>query len=162
MTHRHQTGLHDTWTPMAAEAFPDSASARRSARKVEAARRARIRYHARWIMINLVLIGAGAWLLVNVLIPRFITKELTTQAAALVHADYEGSAPDTRPASLRTPVASMPSSSSVRRASRAPRSAYADAAMLEELGAQCVDKRVFRKTVTKGVTEITEVIGLRC
>lgn len=144
-------------------------AARRRAREAEAARRTRGWYHARWIVINLVLIAASAWLYVHVLIPRFITKELTSQAAVLVHADYEGSAPSARSAahSIQAKVStnhrSAPDHRRTRRESQStPKPDYADSATIKQLGAQCVAGRVFRKTVANGVTEITEVADLRC
>ena len=156
------------WSHAAAVELDDRSDRRRKAHAADAARRARVRYHARWIAINLVLIGASAWLYVNVLIPRFITKELSTQAAELVHADYDGSAPDVanRPSARVASATADRHAPLPRRSTHKspanPRSAYADAATLEEMGAQCVDRRVFRKTVTNGVTEIAEVIGVRC
>ena len=161
----HQTG-GDLLSP---EVIGNPVEARRRAREKEAARRARRWYHARWIAINLVLVGASAWLCVHVLILRFITKELTSQAAVLVHADFEGSAPSAGPVAPleHVPAGAKPREEPDHRRSRRelhgrPNPAHADSVTIKELGAQCVGGRVFRKTVTNGVTEIDEVTGLRC
>lgn len=164
----HQGSDHRTgWDQFPPEAARGPVAARRHAREAEAARRARVWYHARWIVINLVLIAASAWLYAHVLIPRFITKELTSQAAVLVHADYEGSAPSARSAGHPMQVTVNTNHRRHRitaalESQSTPKPAYADSAMIKELGAQCVAGRVFRKTVTNGVTEITEVADLRC
>ena len=169
MTHHDEANRTVDWHELPSDVFAHAAAARRTSHANAAARRTRVWYYARWILINLVLIAVTAWLYVRVLIPHFITKELSVQAAVLVHADYENSAPGTG-----TRAAHQPSQSS--RAPRQPphearrqqpsqatyKPARADAATLRKLDAQCLDGHVFRKTVTNDVTEITEVAGLEC
>jgi hypothetical protein len=137
-------------------------------------KRARHWYHARWIAINVAVIAASAWVYAYVLIPRFITRELTVQAADLVRSDYDGSAPKSAPADGRVttllPQTSPAAPSNRTRLQRdrprqpreEPRPAYANPSTVSELGGVCVAGRVFRSKVTNGVTEITEVADIRC
>jgi hypothetical protein len=161
----HRTG----WHLLPSEAVESPAAVRRRARETDAARRARRWDHARWIAINLVLIGVSAWLYVHVLIPRFITKEPASQAAAFVHAAQENSAPSATPAARPEYVRvgatprHLPDHRRPRPEPRStPKPVYATPAIIKELGARCVGGRVFRTTVTNGVTAIDEVAGLHC
>lgn len=118
-------------------------------------------YHARWIAINIALIGFLAWLYLHFLIPRYIDQPENRLSDGRRETPLEEVLPATGDtgASLHLSEAR----SRLRRdRQRTPRAAYANPETVAEMGGTCMGGRVFRSKVTKGVTVIMEVVGVRC
>jgi hypothetical protein len=118
-------------------------------------------YHARWIAVNAALIAFLAWLYLHFLIPRYIDQPENRSSESRWETPLEAPLPATTATRARLHH-NQQRSRPGRMQQRTPRAAYANPETVAEMGGTCIGGRVFRSKVTKGVTVIKEVVGVRC
>lgn len=143
----------------------------------------RLRYHVRWIGINIAILAVSAYVYAGILIPRYIVGETAATRTAAgewiagSHADDAAAGGEQhreevgRPEQpMPMPVATVarkdpagmrhPYRQRVDRGSATP--AFVDTATLRALGATCISGMPVRREIIDGVPSYSPIPGLTC